>query len=89
MSEYLPSSGREWEDWGDPEGESKYRHCMVSVGIPTRESVDLILAAPITDATGALDGRSGWRWFRFPDGTLVLGVFPQGDIYSATEEDHS
>lgn len=27
------------------------------------------------------DGRSGWHWIRLRDGTLILGVFPQGDTY--------
>jgi hypothetical protein len=35
------------------------------------------------------DGRSQWLWFRFPNGDLILGVFPQGDMYMASEEDHT
>lgn len=27
------------------------------------------------------DGRSNWVWLRLRDGTLMLGVFPQGDTY--------
>jgi hypothetical protein len=44
--------------------------------------VKTVLDAPVGD-----DGRSEWRWFRFADGTLVLGVFPHGDTYFATERD--
>lgn len=35
------------------------------------------------------DGRSGWMWVRLPNGDLILGVYPQGDTYFATEGDHS
>jgi hypothetical protein len=35
------------------------------------------------------DGRSNWVWLRLPNGDLVLGLFPQGDTYFATELDHS
>ncbi len=31
------------------------------------------------------DGRSEWRWFRLPNGDLILGVYPQGDTYCETE----
>lgn len=33
------------------------------------------------------DGRSNWVWVRFPNGDLVLGIFPQGDTYFAVEDD--
>ncbi len=33
------------------------------------------------------DGRSEWRWFRLPNGDLILGVYPQGDTYFATESE--
>ena len=49
------------------------------------EQVKAILDSP--EGTG--DGRSGWRYFRLPDGTLILGVFPQGDTYSQFEKTHS
>jgi len=29
----------------------------------------------------SMDGRSQWVWVRLADGTLILGVFPQGDTY--------
>lgn len=50
-----------------------------------RESVDLVLS----QSEDELDGRSNWVWVRLQDGTLILGVFPQGDTYFATEKDHS
>lgn len=33
------------------------------------------------------NGRSGFKWFRFENGDLVLGVYPRGDTYFATEAD--
>jgi hypothetical protein len=27
------------------------------------------------------DGRSQFQWFRLANGDLILGVFPQGDLY--------
>lgn len=39
--------------------------------------------------TGSEDGRSQWLWVRLGNGDLILGVFPQGDTYFATEHDHS
>ncbi|MGE5510373.1 MAG: hypothetical protein ACM31O_03865 [Bacteroidota bacterium] len=33
------------------------------------------------------DGRSQWMWLRLSDGTLMLGIFPQGDTYFACETD--
>jgi hypothetical protein len=47
------------------------------------ESVSLVINASIDSG----DGRSDWVWVRLTDGTLVLGVFPQGDTYFAVEED--
>lgn len=44
----------------------------------TEEAVQTVLNAP--ENTG--DGRSNWVWVRLHDGTLVLGVFPQGNTYS-------
>lgn len=32
-------------------------------------------------STEGRDGRSSWVWVRLADGTLVLGVMPQGDTY--------
>ncbi len=48
-------------------------------------SVLTVLAASDTDE----DGRSEWLWVRLPNGDLVLGVYPQGDTYMATEHDHT
>jgi hypothetical protein len=42
-----------------------------------QEDVDALLAMKSdTD-----DTRSDWFWLRLTDGTLVLGVFPQGETY--------
>lgn len=49
------------------------------------ESVQTVLAASEDDE----DGRSEWLWVRLPNGDLILGVYPQGDTYFATEHDHS
>lgn len=50
-----------------------------------QRAVDYVLA----QSTSSMDGRSEWLWLRLPNGDLVLGVFPQGDTYFATEWDHS
>ncbi len=49
----------------------------------SQDSVNFVLAQP----TGGSDGRSEWLWVRLQDGTLVLGVFPQGDTYETVEGD--
>lgn len=41
------------------------------------DAVAHVLAQP----TDGFDGRSDWKWFRLPNGDLILGVFPQGDTY--------
>lgn len=48
------------------------------------KAVKLVLAAPVESKTQH-DGRSQWLWIRLPDGDLILGVYPQGDTYFATE----
>ena len=51
----------------------------------SRDSVDYVLAQssdPDDD-----DGRSNWCWIRLQNGDLILGVYPQGDTYSAVEVD--
>lgn len=35
----------------------------------------------------ARDGRSGMQWFRLQNGDLILGCYPQGECYEATETD--
>lgn len=35
------------------------------------------------------EGRSQWLWIWCPNGDLILGCYPQGDTYFATEGDHS
>lgn len=35
----------------------------------------------------AEDGRSQWMWVRLANGDLILGVFPQGEVYFGTETD--
>jgi hypothetical protein len=49
------------------------------------ESVRTVLAAD----EDSPDGRSPYVWVRLPNGDLVLGVFPQGDTYFLTENDHA
>jgi hypothetical protein len=49
------------------------------------ESVLTVLAG---DPDG-YDGRSEWLWIRLANGDLILGVFPQGETYFATENDHN
>lgn len=33
------------------------------------------------------DTRSPWLWVRLANGDLILGCFPQGDLYLETERD--
>ena len=51
----------------------------------SEESVQTVLNADEHSS----DGRSNWVWVRLRNGDLILGVFPQGDTYFATERDHS
>lgn len=51
----------------------------------SEESVRVVLAAD----TESGDGRSEWLWIRLANGNLILGVYPQGETYFDTEEDHS
>lgn len=39
------------------------------------------VAHVLTQPTDGHDGRSTWKWFRLPNGDLILGVFPQGETY--------
>ena len=40
------------------------------------EAVETILSSPM---------RSGFRWIRLQNGDLILGTYPQGDLYFDTE----
>lgn len=51
----------------------------------SRDSVDYVLSQSSDDADD--DGRSNWCWIRLQNGDLILGVYPQGDTYSAVELD--
>lgn len=44
-------------------------------------AADADVECVISATTEGYDGRSDWRWFRLPNGDLILGVFPQGDTY--------
>lgn len=46
------------------------------------EAVDFVLEQSEHD-----DGRSGWTWVTLPNGDVMLGVWPRGDTYMATETD--
>ena len=49
------------------------------------DAVSRVLAA----MEGDEDGRSEYCWLRLPNGDLMLGVFPRGDIYFDVEIDAS
>jgi hypothetical protein len=55
---------------------------LATIAPARKDQVDLILAA----SEDTEDGRSEWLWIRLPNGDLILGVFPQGDTYFATED---
>lgn len=64
---------------------------MCHVKPASRQSVDYTLGATVEDNEAAdppTDGRSPFMWIRLPNGDLILGVFPYGDTYFATENDH-
>ena len=46
--------------------------------------VQMIIDAPVSEGP---DGRSDWMWFRLANGDLILGCWPRGDTYEATEAD--
>lgn len=56
-------------------------HILIHPASP--ESVGKVLSADPT----SVDGRSPFVWVRFPNGDLVLGVFPQGETYLDVEND--
>ena len=58
---------------------------LATVKPASNESVGTVLTASETSE----DGRSNWMWVRLANGDLILGVYPQGDTYFATELDHS
>lgn len=47
-----------------------------------QKDVDAVLKASPTSG----EGRSPWVWVRLPNGDLLLGVFPQGDMYCEMEK---
>ena len=56
---------------------------VVTVFPASQESVNTVLAAGEDDP----EGRSQWMWVRLGNGDLILGVYPQGETYFATEKD--
>ncbi len=58
---------------------------VASIRTASPDSVQMVL-----DASEDNDnGRSQWVWVRLANGDLCLAIFPQGDTYFETEEDHS
>jgi hypothetical protein len=56
---------------------------LLAVEIPA----DPEMAAYVMNAPEDDDGRSGWLWFQLPNGDWILGVWPRGETYFATELD--
>lgn len=53
-------------------------------------AVQAVLDTPIrADDSIENFGRSKWKWIRLINGDLILGCFPHGDTYFATEHDRS
>ena len=48
---------------------------------------DASVQTVLNKSTEGMDGRSNWCWIRLADGTLILGIFPQGDTYLSVEDD--
>lgn len=57
---------------------------IVNTKLASDDAATTVILAPVCD-----DGRSEWRWFWTSAGDLILGCYPAGDTYFATEEDHS
>jgi hypothetical protein len=45
------------------------------------------MAEHVMLADVGLNGRSDWMWFRLANGDLILGCWPLGETYEATESD--
>lgn len=58
---------------------------LASVRPASAESVGIVITAD----EDSPDGRSNWVWVRLANGDLILGLYPQGDTYMETEQDHS
>lgn len=72
---YVPIGYR---NYGDPHENDT---CKVLITNAYQEDVNLVLSGDPNQE----DTRSQWLWLRFPDGTLILGVFPQGEQYFNVE----
>ncbi len=59
---------------GDSEGQSGYTVKNASLDV-------------VRTVMGSSE-RSQWVWVRLPNGDLVLGVFPQGDLYERFEKEY-
>jgi hypothetical protein len=57
---------------------------FITIKPASPESVAEVLAADEDDD----DGRSEWLWVILPNGDTILGLYPQGETYFATEKDH-
>jgi hypothetical protein len=55
----------------------------------TKDAAGWAIEAVLAADPSSEDGRSQWVWIRLPNGDLVLALYPQGDTYFETEEDHS
>ena len=74
--------GESFPIFGEDEDGAKI-DSLLGWATPADEAVArAILAQPVGH-----DGRSGLMWFRLQNGDLILGVFPRGDGYFATEAD--
>ena len=51
------------------------------------ELAEMVIQQPIETTAGGGNFRSAWHWFRLADGGLVLGCYPHGETYFATEHD--
>lgn len=47
----------------------------------TRAGVEMVQEASIS-----ANGRSAWRWIELPNGELVLGAFPRGELLEAAKD---
>jgi hypothetical protein len=71
----------------DPESNYEREHAdLIATVYPADNDAVLTILSADPDNP---DGRSQFMWVRLVNGDLILGVFPQGDTYFATETSHS
>lgn len=69
------------KNMSDPDQPDRQCHFVMSEA--SERAAQTVLLAP--EGTG--DGRSKFYWLTFPNGDVMLGVFPEGETFFAIETD--